>query len=160
MSVNKHRPHVLIVPEDDANRQIANGFVMHHRLVAGRQVQILPIEGGWSKVLARLVLMQSEMKTYSQRQVVALVDFDERLERRQEFMQKLEPSLHDRMFVLGTKSEPEALRQQGLGSYEVIGKALAEDCVNRTSNAWAHPLLSHNTNEIRRMQSNIVPVLF
>ncbi len=26
MSVNKYKPHVLILPEDDADRQIANGF--------------------------------------------------------------------------------------------------------------------------------------
>jgi hypothetical protein len=160
MSVNKHRPHVLIVPEDDANRQIATGFVLHHRLIAGKQVQILPVEGGWSKVLAKLLVMQSEMKTYPQRQVVALVDFDERPERRGEFMAAIDASLHDRIFVLGAKSEPEALKKLGLGNYEAIGKALAEDCANRTSNTWAHPLLSHNTNEIGRMQASVVPVLF
>lgn len=28
MSTNKFQPHVLIFPEDDANRQIANGFLL------------------------------------------------------------------------------------------------------------------------------------
>jgi len=28
MSVNGHLPHVLVLPEDDANRQLANGFVL------------------------------------------------------------------------------------------------------------------------------------
>jgi hypothetical protein len=26
--VNRYLPHVLVLPEDDANRQIANGFVL------------------------------------------------------------------------------------------------------------------------------------
>ena len=28
MSVNKYQPHVLVLPEDDANRQLANGFLL------------------------------------------------------------------------------------------------------------------------------------
>lgn len=28
MSVNKYKPHVLVLPEDDANRQLANGFLL------------------------------------------------------------------------------------------------------------------------------------
>jgi hypothetical protein len=28
MSVNKYHPHVLVLPEDDANRQLANGFLL------------------------------------------------------------------------------------------------------------------------------------
>jgi hypothetical protein len=28
MSVNKYQPHVLLLPEDDANTELANGFVL------------------------------------------------------------------------------------------------------------------------------------
>ena len=28
MSVNVYKPHVLVLPEDDADRQIANGFLL------------------------------------------------------------------------------------------------------------------------------------
>jgi len=27
MSPNQYQPHILVLPEDDANRQIANGFI-------------------------------------------------------------------------------------------------------------------------------------
>lgn len=37
MSVNKYKPHVFVIPEDDADRQIADGFVLHPG-VAARQV--------------------------------------------------------------------------------------------------------------------------
>jgi hypothetical protein len=29
MAVNRYKPHIYVVPEDDANRQIANGFLLH-----------------------------------------------------------------------------------------------------------------------------------
>lgn len=29
MSVNKYSPHVLVLPEDKANSEIANGFLLH-----------------------------------------------------------------------------------------------------------------------------------
>ena len=43
MSVNRYRPHIMILPEDDANRQLANGFVSH-AFIAPRSVQVLPSE--------------------------------------------------------------------------------------------------------------------
>ena len=45
MSVNKYRPHVYVLSEDDANRQIANGFLLHPDLLA-RNIQALPEVGG------------------------------------------------------------------------------------------------------------------
>jgi len=40
MSVNKYAPHIVLLPEDDANRQIANGFLLGSNLNS-RSVQIL-----------------------------------------------------------------------------------------------------------------------
>jgi hypothetical protein len=45
---NKFKPHVLVLPEDDANRQIANGFLSNSKLVV-RAIQVLPIVGGWQE---------------------------------------------------------------------------------------------------------------
>ena len=50
MSVNKYMPHVLVLPEDDANRQLANGFQLDESL-ATRKMQILEEAGGWQEVL-------------------------------------------------------------------------------------------------------------
>ena len=51
MSVNVYKPHVLVLPEDDANREIANGFLLAPSLKL-RNIQVLPCAGGWGKVLA------------------------------------------------------------------------------------------------------------
>jgi hypothetical protein len=48
-SANKYAPHVLVLPEDDANSDIANGFVLHVALDS-RAIQVLRCAGGWAKV--------------------------------------------------------------------------------------------------------------
>ena len=44
--MNKYAPHVYIIPEDDRDRQIAEGFVNHHE-VDDRRIQVMPPAGGW-----------------------------------------------------------------------------------------------------------------
>lgn len=50
MRNNKHKPHILVLPEDDANRQIAIGFTQDPYL-NGWAIQVLKPAGGWKKVL-------------------------------------------------------------------------------------------------------------
>ncbi len=40
MSVNKFLPHVLVLPEDDADSQLANGFLLNRRCLIQR-IQVL-----------------------------------------------------------------------------------------------------------------------
>jgi hypothetical protein len=49
MTVNKNAPHVYVIPEDDADRQLADGFVLHHGVDA-RRIQVMPPAGGWREV--------------------------------------------------------------------------------------------------------------
>ena len=50
MSINKHKLHLLVLPEDDADRQIANGFVIAQGVgLDYRAIQILPEVGGWPR---------------------------------------------------------------------------------------------------------------
>ena len=48
--MNKYVECVYVIPEDDADRQIADGFVLHPR-VKEAPIQVLPPAGGWPKVL-------------------------------------------------------------------------------------------------------------
>jgi hypothetical protein len=50
MSVDKYSPHVLVLPEDDANRQLANGFHLNTDWNRSRQMQVLAAAGGRTKV--------------------------------------------------------------------------------------------------------------
>jgi hypothetical protein len=91
--------------------------------------------------------------------VVLLIDFDNSPTRLERAREDIPAHLTERVFVLGTWTNPEALRAQ-LGSYETIGKALADDCHDETNVTWGHKLLSHNEAELERLRQSIRPILF
>ena len=158
MSVNNYTPHILVLPEDDANRQLANGFLLHPSL--STQIQVLEEVGGWSKVLDCFEKDHvKKMDALPDRFMVLLIDFDGQQDRLHRANAVIPDNLKDRVFVLGVWTEPEALRAI-LGSYEKIGRAIAEDCREDTSPTWGHELLKHNTSEIERMRQQVRPILF
>ena len=80
MSVNRFRPHIFILPEDDANRQIENGFVLN---IDSGQIQILTEAGGWTHVRDDFTSDHiRDMRQYSERVMVLLIDFDDGFPRR------------------------------------------------------------------------------
>lgn len=161
MITNKYRPHILVLPEDDANRQIANGFILDSNL-NGRAIQILPPAGGWRRVVdAFKDIHAHEMQKYSQRRIALLIDFDQHREKRLvSIREEIPPTLIDRVFILGVLSEPEDLRIRINKSFEDIGKVLSQDCVENTRSLWGHDLLKHNETELDRMIQSVKPFLF
>src|SRR5208282_3630673 len=153
MSANRHQPHVFVLPEDDANRQLANGFHLQVDWNRQRQMQVLNPAGGWMKVLA---LFQSthvvEMQKYPHRFMVLLIDLDEKQGQLDKAKAVVPEHLTERVFVLGTWSQPEALKQANLGSYESIGAKMAQDCREGTTTIWGHELLRHNASELDRLR--------
>ncbi len=157
MSVNRYKPHVLIIPEDDANRQLANGFVLN---ISIGQVQIEPVARGWGHVCEIFVSDHAPlMGKFENRFVVLLIDFDGDVNRLQKVKQQIPAPLTDRVFILGAQTEPEKLKQAGLGSYEDIGGRMAEDCRNGTQTIWAHELLRHNEGQLNRLREAVCPNL-
>jgi hypothetical protein len=75
MAVNRFKPHLLVLPEDDANRQLANGFDLN---ISSRQFQVLAPSGGWARVRDCFVSDHvSDMRKNPDRFMVLLIDFDE-----------------------------------------------------------------------------------
>ncbi len=160
MSVNRYQPHVLVLPEDDANRQLANGFLLDLSL-STKKIQVLPEVGDWAQVLERF---QSDhipgMDRYPERYMVLLIDFDNRPDRLDHARAAIPGHLTERVFILGVLSEPEALKEDTLESYETIGLAMAEDCRAETEVIWGHDLLRHNAGELDRLRQYVRPLLF
>lgn len=162
MSVNKYKPHVFVIPEDDADRQIADGFVLHAR-VDSRQVQVVAPAGGWSRVLdlfkeEYLPLLQQNDRTH----VVMLIDFDGAPEeRRALFDSEIPEELQARVYIVGPRDKPETLRQSlGGGGFEDIGRSLADECDNDNLITWTHEHLLHNEHERLRLVASVKPFLF
>jgi hypothetical protein len=149
----------MVLPEDDANRQLARGFLLDQS-VSARRIQVLPVAGGWRSVLDAFESEHiREMDRYPKRFMVLLIDFDRHEERLTYAKSHIPGNLIDRVFVLGVWTEPEKLRAD-LGSYETIGRAMAQDCREETDTTWGHDLLRHNAGEIGRLRERVRPFLF
>lgn len=160
MSVNRYLPHVFILPEDDANRQLATGFLLEPA-VATRKIQILNEAGGWGYVLEQFKdVYVRDMEKYPKGFMVLLIDFDESSNRLETAKAVIPEHLKNRVFILGVWSIPEKLRSNCGKSYEKIGSALAKDCCDNTNETWAHHLLQHNTSELARLRDLVFPFLF
>ncbi len=161
MSVNRELPHVLVLPEDDANRQIAIGFQLNLDWSVQRRIQVLNPSGGWNRVFDTFESDHvGPMDRNCNRFMVLLIDFDGDLSRLTYANGKIPPRLADRVFVLGALGEPERLRSAGLGSYEEIGSKMATDCREGSDTTWSHEFLRHNANELSRLREHIRPILF
>jgi hypothetical protein len=159
MSVNKFLPHVHVLPEDDANRQMANGFYLDEGL-AHRQFYVLEEAGGWNEVLERFCsIYAAEMDRTPKRFMVLLLDLDDRLERLNWARERIPVRLRNRVFILGALTEPEDLKRD-LGSFETIGRGAARDCREDTDTIWSHRLLLHNAEEFGRLRIQLRPILF
>lgn len=160
MGVNKYQPHLFVLPEDDANRQIVNGFILNPALNA-RVIQILPSVGGWTKIVEAFKNSHShDMARFPERRILLIVDFDQEEKRLSYIHKEIPEHLRDRVFVLGVLSEPEGLRKSLGESFEDIGKSLSKDCADNARTVWEHDLLRHNKVELDRMISAVKPFLF
>jgi hypothetical protein len=160
MAVNKYQPHVLVIPEDEADRQIANGFLLDQSLFT-RRIQILEEAGGWVRVLDQFESDHiAGMESWPGRFMVLIIDFDGNTGRLAQAMARIPTNLADRVFVLGSLTDPEDLRRSFGKTFEEIGTALAEDCREDTNLSWGHNLLQHNSMELNRLRTSVRPFLF
>ena len=90
-----------------------------------------------------------------------LIDFDGQIdERRAEFEQAIPEDLKARVFVVGSKHEPETLKKSLNIGFEKIGESLADDCDAGTAELWDHEQLQHNDAERQRLVQTVKPFLF
>jgi hypothetical protein len=149
-----------VLPEDDADSRLANGFLLEPSLILKR-IQVLPMAGGWIEVLNLFESTHiANMDRYTGRFLVLLIDFDNHEDRLSDAQARIPERLRDRVFVLGALRDPEALKRAGLGAYETIGLALARDCHQGTDTTWGHALLRHNAGELGRLRQHVRPILF
>jgi hypothetical protein len=149
-----------VLPEDDANRQMANGFLLDQYLSAWK-IQVLEEVGGWRIVLDRFLSDHvAGMERYPYRFMVLLIDFDSKDDRLEYVKAMIPGNLTERVFVLGAWSDPETLKRADFGDYETIGRAMARDCREGTDTTWGHNLLRHNASELARLREHVRPILF
>jgi hypothetical protein len=163
MSPNRHQDHVIIIPEDDADRQIANGFCSSYQLgTRSRRVQVVNETGGWLNAEATLHRTYvPHLQKFNNSRVVLVIDFDSTPARGVEILERVPGDLRDRVFVIGSLTDPQDLARSFKKSFEEIGRDIADQCADGTTQSlWDHDLLEHNQTEVERLSKNVRPFLF
>lgn len=164
MAVNKYKPHIYIIPEDDANRQIALGFELDPRLPP-KVLQVMKPAGGWSMVVQiireeYLPLLRSNQNTH----VLGIIDCDDHADRITGELDRLRQgqpeNCQNRVFLLGTLGTPERFKASVKKTFEEIGEALAEECSREEFSLWSHDDCQHIQAEIQRAREFLRPILF
>jgi len=159
MAVNRYKPHVCFIPEDDADRQFVIGFRSHHSVNVAA-IDLREPAGGWEYVLD---LFGNEfiprLKRYAGAHVVLVLDFDEAGNRRAVCERRIPDELKPRVFLIGAWSTPETLRADLNLPLDRIGERAAANCL-ADDGFWNHPHLAHNTAEVARMTPALRPILF
>ena len=159
MAVNTYQPHIYVLSEDQANRNILTGFLLSVPKNT-RQIQALPFKRGKFDVLGDFrQVYESKLRNYEYSFAVLLLDFDNNAQFGQQILERIDEAVRDRVFVLGAIDEPERLRSE-LGNFETIGGKLAADCIDQTAHTWGHAQLKHNLIEIKRMPAAMRAILF
>lgn len=158
--INRERPHLLILPEDQANREIVNGFFIHSSVDLNR-VQVMSNIGGWRNVCNKFEhVYVPKLNANTHCHVAMLVDFDEKPDRRAYINGFIPATLQDRVFVIGVWSQPEKLKEDTNLTFEEIGRALEEDCPRQPGGLWNHELLRHNSVDVDHLWNTLGVILF
>ena len=164
---NKYVEHLQVLVEDDANRQLINGLALNPS-VRARQLQVLPVAGGWTAVLDRLAdpVELQRLASYPKRHLLLLIDFDNQLQARLATYQArkgaMPEGVADRIYLLGCLHEPEKLKAacSYAKSIEKLGQELSEDCTPAPAQTlWQHPHMQHNASELNRLVAQVKPFL-
>jgi hypothetical protein len=164
MSVNSYLDHIMILPEDDQNRQLAVGFRLEVDFDKQRQIQVLEEADGWIKVFETFESEHvKEMDNCQTRFMVLLIDFDGDHNRRENAMRRYVPEhLMDRVFVLGSPIEVEDLKRDLKMSPEAIGSTMAKDCRDKTNAILQQhkDFRDNNEFELDRLREKVRAILF
>jgi hypothetical protein len=159
MSPNLYQKHLLVIPEDKANQDIVNGFLLRVESNA-RQLQVLGLANGWIKGKDKLLdLCRDRLKENRNAHALLLVDYDKVPARGSNIRSLISDDIKDRVFVIGVWTEPEELKSANQ-NYEQIGGRIADGCKDNNSDFWQHELLLHNLDEVKRLSEAFHDLFF
>lgn len=159
--MNKYRPCVYVLPEDEALDRVATGFAGELAEDRSRAFNIAPPTGGWKKTIAQT---KDLLKKHNEAYIVLLVDFDKNThgakERRSYITSDFSAVEQGRVFVIGASDEIEKLTASLKASRDEIGQRVARECRDRVLDLWEHEMLKHNKAEVERMNDKLHDILF
>lgn len=147
---NKYRWHIVVIPEDDATRQLGNGLINTFPDIA-KFIKVLPVTRGWKRAVECVESLN--LKNFSQRRVLLIIDFDKNKDRLEAIKAKEDFSeFKDKIFIIGCFNEAEDLKRLvGRTNLEQVGQILGSDC-----EYWNNPLLLNCRDDACRLKEEIL----
>ena len=146
---NKFKWHIVVVPEDQATRQLGNGLSNAFPSIINR-IKLLREAGGWPDAIA--TINDLKLDKYPKRRVLLIIDLD--LDANRLGFIRSQPEIskyNNRIFILGSFQAVEQLKTVcGDNDLENVGQKLGEDC-----NFWNHPLLTDCRADACRLKAEI-----
>jgi hypothetical protein len=138
-----------VIPEDDANRQIAVEFAA---ACETNRLRIDTVGGGWKSTVDLFLRDYAEdMRRYTLRSIVLIIDSDSKPDRISKIKEAIPKDIASRVFIVGCFDEPEKMRAD-LGSFETIGRTMAKECIEGIDSIWQGDHLKHNSGEMNRLK--------
>ena len=146
---NKYKWHIVVVPEDEATRQLGNGLSNAFPSIVNR-IKFLREAGGWADAIA--TVKDLELDKYSDRRVLLIIDLDQDDTRLGFIRSQPEISkFNNRIFILGSFKAVEQLKPIGEShNLENVGQRLGEDC-----SCWNDSLLIACREDACRLKAEI-----
>ncbi|MEY3221932.1 MAG: hypothetical protein RLZZ203_788 [Cyanobacteriota bacterium] len=163
MSPNDYRPQLIVLVEDDAHRQIVNGFCLDLNVAIDR-IHLLQEARGWVNVKDEFKEKYiQKLRQNINKHILLIIDRDVYQNREIHVRECIPEDIKNRVFILVFNPNPETLKDNKKDiqkSFKNIGKALAKACSERENGLWEHPVLLDNKPELERMILSVKLFLF
>jgi len=163
MSPNEYKPQLIVLGEDDAHRQIVDGFCLDLNVNPDR-INLLQNARGWVNVKDEFEERYiQKLRQNVNKYILLIIDRDVYQNRESHVRDHIPEDIKNRVFILVFNPNPESLKNLKKDiqkSFENIGKALAKDCAENKNELWNHPVLIDNKPELERMILSVKPFLF
>ena len=166
--MNKNKPHLVIVPEDEAWATLTRGFFMAR---AEGNIKVDRTCGGYNKEMTHFKdKLQPKMASNPNMHVLLLVDFDRKFASRMtNFTQLVYPDYNKRAFMVGCKDEIQNLNTEyGGGKLEDLGQTMGNICLGDVTamhtpkgiNPWTLPQILKSAVQVSLLKTRTFSFLF
>lgn len=170
MSINRQRKHVIFFGEDEATRNLAQGFCESEK-INDLKCEVWSTYGtGWQSTIDAIETVR--MSRYPQTHLVLVIDLDRRGEDRIAALKReiANCPCKDRVYIIGCTKDVQAL-QRSFTPVNSIGKLSAQETgrtiadrsskdVSCMEGVWGDSSLVHNKDELERLCRNLKDVIF
>lgn len=170
MSINRQQEHVIFFGEDEATRDLAQGFVESAKINELRCDVWHTFGTGWQSTVEAIELVN--MVRYPLTRLVLVIDLDRKGVHHIDKIKReiAESPFKDRVYVIGGAKDVQALQRAfvaansiGKMSEQDTGRKIADECFKDEScieGVWANPELVGNVAELVRLCRDAKDIIF